>query len=57
MFYFTDSMAGKNFEPEYEATILVTRGDEMPKKNYEKKLHPTYEVTHTSTVSHSVYIT
>ncbi len=31
-------------EVEYEAIILVTRGDEMPKKNYEKKLHPTYEV-------------
>ena len=29
---------------EYESTILVTRGDEMPKKNYGKKLHPTYEV-------------
>lgn len=24
--------------------ILVTRGDELPKKNYETKLHPTYEV-------------
>lgn len=30
---------------EYEPLILVTRGDEMPKKNYETKLHPTYEVS------------
>jgi hypothetical protein len=37
-------MNGKGGEVEYEAIILVTRGDEMPKKNYEKKLHPTYEV-------------
>jgi hypothetical protein len=29
---------------DYEAVILVTRGDDLPKKNYEKKLHPTYEV-------------
>jgi hypothetical protein len=28
----------------YDPIILVTRGDELPKKNYEKKLHPTYEV-------------
>jgi len=34
---------------EYEPLILVTRGDELPKKNYERKLHPTYEVRgHTS---------
>ena len=25
-------------------TVLVKRGDELPKKNYETKLHPTYEV-------------
>lgn len=30
-----------NFEP----IVLVARGDELPKKNYEKKVHPTYEVT------------
>lgn len=29
---------------EYEVVVLVTRGDELPKKNYEKKKHPTYEV-------------
>jgi hypothetical protein len=28
----------------YEVTILVTRGDEYPKRSYEKKTHPTYEV-------------
>lgn len=28
----------------YEPIILVKRGDELPKKNFEKKLHPTYEV-------------
>ena len=32
-------------ESTYEPLILVTRGDEMPKKNYERKLHPTYEVS------------
>jgi hypothetical protein len=36
-------MAANNVA-EYEALILVTRGDELPKKNYEKRLHPTYEV-------------
>jgi len=25
-------------------SVLVRRGDELPKKNYETKLHPTYEV-------------
>jgi hypothetical protein len=29
---------------DYEPIVLVTRGDELPKKNYEKKVHPTYEV-------------
>lgn len=29
---------------DFDAVILVTRGDELPKKNYEKKKHPTYEV-------------
>lgn len=29
----------------FEAIILVTRGDELPKKNYERKKHPTYEVS------------
>jgi hypothetical protein len=29
----------------FEPVILVTRGDDMPKKNYEKKKHPTYEVS------------
>ena len=29
---------------EFEPLILVTRGDELPKKNYERRLHPTYEV-------------
>lgn len=31
-------------EGHYDVSVLVTRGDEMPKKNYEKKKHPTYEV-------------
>ncbi len=39
-------MGDRNTEMEFEAVILVIRGDEMPKKNYEKKLHPTYEVIH-----------
>jgi hypothetical protein len=26
-------------------SVLVKRGDELPKKNYETKLHPTYEVS------------
>ena len=30
--------------------ILVTRGDELPKKNYETKLHPTYEVNELSSL-------
>ncbi len=29
---------------DFDCVILVTRGDELPKKNYEKKKHPTYEV-------------
>lgn len=32
-----------NFE--CEPFILVTRGDELLKKVYETKLHPTYEVS------------
>jgi hypothetical protein len=35
---------GSDASCEYQPLILVTRGDEMPKKNYETKLHPTYEV-------------
>ena len=31
----------------YEPVILVTRGDERPKKNWESKKHPTYEVRYT----------
>eukprot|EP01038_Epipyxis_sp_PR26KG_P004348 gene4348-6152_t len=29
----------------YEPQVLVTRGDELPKKAFEKKLHPTYETS------------
>jgi hypothetical protein len=29
---------------QYEPIILVTRGDSLPKRNYERKTHPTYEV-------------
>eukprot|EP01031_Cornospumella_fuschlensis_P027566 gene27566-33292_t len=29
----------------FEAVILVTRGDPLPKKNFETKLHPTYETS------------
>ena len=28
-----------------ELIVSVSRGDEIPKKNYETKLHPTYELT------------
>jgi hypothetical protein len=38
----------------YETIVLVSRGDDIPKKNYEKKKHPTYEVT--MYINHSLLI-
>ena len=37
-------MADDRSDLDFDLLILVSRGDELPKKNYEKKKHPTYEV-------------
>lgn len=37
-------MADDRSDLDFDVLILVSRGDELPKKNYEKKKHPTYEV-------------
>jgi hypothetical protein len=36
-----------------EPVVLVTRGDDLPKKNYEKRKHPTYEVSYVCWLLHN----
>eukprot|EP01033_Poteriospumella_lacustris_P017323 gene17323-12381_t len=38
-------MADDRSDLDFDLLILVSRGDELPKKNYEKKKHPTYETS------------